>query len=207
MKRGALLAFGIFILLCITASLVSAQQVPATVTYYQQPVAVYAAEPTPTWGRAGAYVMAQLGAYGPSDDEHSYDAYEPQTGFAGNLVLGYRFSPYLSLQGEVGYIQSDGEYAVFNFDGLPLMLTMHLGIPVKEFEFYGLAGIGAVFYTVEYQNETGDNVGMGTKIGVGGAYHFTNKFFVGADIAYLMTSIEDAPNDGLVGYINVGYQY
>jgi opacity protein-like surface antigen len=164
-----------------------------------------AAEPAFNWKAPGTFGRVYLGAYGPSDDDKTYDLYDPQTGVNGGLAVGYRFSQNLTGQLEVGYQQSSGNYEGWEFIGIPTMAVVHLGLPVEDkIEIYVLGGIGALFYSVEDINQTQDNVAMATKVGMGVSVHF-GKYSIGGEVGYQMTNVDDAPNDAIISSLTIGF--
>lgn len=212
MKKSVALLIALVLAYATTAA------AQATGTYKPQPSsvptatapAVPASKPVddalPSWTLPGPYALVQLGAYGPTDDDKDYDVYNPQAGFMGAIALGYRFSPYIATQLEFGYESSEGEYSDWEFSGMPVVAVAHLGIPVHNFEIYGLAGIGALFYNVDDINESHDEVAIMSKLGGGVAFHF-GQWVIGGEVAYQMTDISYAPNDAMIGAVTIGFTF
>lgn len=199
------------VLLSASVAFANTAPVQESVTHYV-PVVVSAPQAGETattvpfdWTKPGPFAVIQLGAYGPTDDDKDYDRYDPQAGFLGGLALGYRFSPFLSAQGEVGYQQSDGEYSNWDYSAIPAFAVAHVGMPIeKDGELYALAGIGAVFYSVNDVDDSKDDVSIATKLGLGCAYHF-GKYKLGGEVAYQMTDVSDAPNDAIIAVVTLGF--
>jgi hypothetical protein len=158
-----------------------------------------------SWMTESYYMMLQLGSYGPSQGK--YAIYDPQPGLAANLIFGKQFNPYFALQGEIGYLDSKGE-AHYQFYAMPLTAAIHVGMPLLEnVNIYGLFGAGAYFYKAEYQSSYTDAVRAGCYFGAGANYHLNRHYILGGELRYMMTDIENAPNDGMLVYFNVGYKY
>lgn len=154
---------------------------------------------------SGPYVLGQIGAYGP--DPGRFSGYDPEAGIAGNLIVGYQFDPMWSVQGEIGYLETNG-ISGFEFDAMPVTAAVRLGLGVGVFEPYLLAGGGAYFCKTVARTDAEplDEVRMGGYFGVGALLHI-KKFMIGVETRYLMLDIEAAPNDGMLVYATVGYGY
>lgn len=160
---------------------------------------------SPKWGKPGLYLSGQIGAFGPADDQFE-DEYDPDDGVAGNLIFGYRLNRFACLQAELGYYNSDGA-ADFTLNVMPLMAAARLGIPLYAFDIYVTGGVGAVFYKVEDYSFSSDQVAVATQLGAGINWYLTNQFFVGAETRYMMTDIDDAPNDGMMILGQIGWKF
>lgn len=160
---------------------------------------------TPPWGKPGPYISGQIGAYGPADDQYETE-YQPDDGVAANLIFGYRVNTFVSVQGEFGYYDTNG-LAEFQFNSMPLMGAIRLGVPLWNFDIYVTGGIGAVFYKAEDYSFNKDAVAVATQLGAGVNYYLTKHFFAGFEGRYMMTDINDAPNDGLMLLGQIGYKF
>jgi hypothetical protein len=163
---------------------------------------------TPT---GGAYLTARLGAFSPT---HS-DLGRLNTGFDGELGLGYRFGRYLGVEGAVGYYRAAGEpHAPVLGPGvtegeailsvIPVTATLRALLPFDRAEFFALGGAGFYFANMDvrwtYSNLTPDNATMmqsawsasdttlGVHAGAGFDVHLASGVLLGADLRYVFAS-------------------
>jgi opacity protein-like surface antigen len=158
---------------------------------------------------SGPYFLIQGGVYGPANGsgEH-YSAYEANPGFAGDLIVGYRINPMWSFQLDGGYQGSEG-LAGFDYMAMPVTTAVRFGLPTEMFEPYLLAG-GGLWFTKTTLNEGAesvDEVVLGGYFGIGALLHFDNKMMAGIEARYQMLDLGNAPNDGLLLFGSVGYEY
>jgi hypothetical protein len=147
------------------------------------------------------YVNFKAGVYSPQSS--GLDGYD--TGFNGEIALGFRFSPnfagefgigYFNTQGRRGYYEED-----FDIDVVPLTLTLKAILPYKRWEFFGLAGGGVYFVSGPYNWDSYDydhhhyyndydydsDTIWGGYLGAGINYNLTSRIFVGVEGKYLWT--------------------
>ncbi len=107
------------------------------------------------------YVVPKLGVYIPTGDldDAGFD-----TGFNGEIVYGYRLSPYFALEGGVGYFQSDAKVsgsftdpvlgtvsgsAELDLWAIPVTLTAKGIYPLGNVEFFAGGGVGVYFVNLD----------------------------------------------------------
>ena len=93
------------------------------------------------------YIAFKPGIYSPQ----SSDLEGSDTGFNGEIALGYRFNPNIAAEFGIGYFNTEGEVTVagatmgsekFDINVFPLTFTLKGILPYKRWEFFGLAGGG-----------------------------------------------------------------
>jgi len=138
-----------------------------------------AAAPMPLVGDDG-YTKFSFGSFTPIGDIDGLDTgYYAQVAFGGNLI------PLVALEGSVGYFSADGPGGS-RIEGVPLLLSARLQVPITVLRVYGGGGIGGTY--VDYEAGPADDseflltgtAFLGLEIGVG-------KLAVGAEYRYLVT--------------------
>jgi len=103
------------------------------------------------------YFVIKAGVYSPSDDLDDDDF---DTGFNGEIALGYYFNPNFAMEGGIGYFQTEASFRrVYPSIGparqdvdivvVPVTVTAKGIIPFQDFECYGGGGIGFYFANAE----------------------------------------------------------
>ena len=142
------------------------------------------------------YAALKPGIYSPQSND--LDGY--QTGFNGEVVLGYRFTPNIAAEVGIGYFNTEGEETVggatyvgreFDFHVYSVAFTLKAILPYKKWEFFGLGGAGVYIvstpYDSDYYDEDNYDAVLGGYWGAGIHYHITPKIFVGVEGKYLWT--------------------
>ncbi len=155
------------------------------------------------------YVTLKPGIYSP----HTSDLEDFNTGFYGEMALGFRPIKYFAAELGVGYFHTDATQSSagtingfgftqrdkFDIDVLPVTFTAKLIFPYKKFEFFGLGGVGAyiVWASLEAKGTingipfseklSGNDSTFGGYLGLGIHYNITPRIFVGAEGKYLWT--------------------
>jgi opacity protein-like surface antigen len=134
-------------------------------------------------------MVAKLGVLLPRGDIEELDE-----GFAGELAFGTVIVPLLSIEGSVGYLNTDGQFGASKISlwSLPVFGGVRLNLPFVLLEPYVGAGIGGVYSDYEIGALHGSGwdfawtgyAGLGLDLG---------KVSVGAELKYLQTS--DTEND------------
>jgi len=158
---------------------------------------------------SGPYFLLQGGVYGPANGSGDiYSEYDANPGAAVALAIGYRFNPMWSIQTDIGWQMTDG-LAGFNYNAMPVTAAIRLGLPAGRIEPYILAGGGAWFtkVTPNEGSESVDSVAAGGYFGLGALMHFSNKMAAGVEARYQMLDLSNAPNDGMLLFATVGYEY
>jgi outer membrane protein W len=163
------------------------------------------------------YMTLKPGIYSPqSGDLEHFD-----TGFSGEVAFGYRYNPNFAVEMGVGYFGTEntqrisGTTSGFLFSGsekdtidvVPITLTFKGIVPVDNWEFFGLGGIGAYIvsgeakasvsvagpgtaFSVDGRASDTETV-FGAYAGLGFHYNINRTWFVGAEGKYLWTSSAD----------------
>lgn len=145
-------------------------------------------------GEAGNNYMAfKPGIYSPQASK--IDSFDD--GFHGEIAFGYKYNPNFSAEMAVGYYHTEGTYKGLesagidrvnvNIDVYPLTLTLKGGIPIEDFELYGLAGIGVHIV----RGGKADDTVFGFHLGGGAIYNITPTWFIGAEGKYFWTGEAD----------------
>lgn len=181
------------------------------------------------------YVTFKPGAFFPQGD---LDDLSLDTGFTGELAFGRQYSKNLAVELNVGWYNLDGDgqiSGVFlgapilagastDIDIIPFALTVKGILPSEKWEFYGLAGIGAYFATVDVTRtaivnnltigftEDDSDTAFGFTVGLGVQYNISPLWFVGAEGKYLFTSDInvfglDLDLNGIIAAGVIGYRF
>jgi opacity protein-like surface antigen len=156
------------------------------------------------------YISLKAGAYFPQTEDFD----NADTGFNGEVVLGYQINKNIALEIGAGYFHTGLDRSVMrkisgidfsvkseaDVDVFPVTLSLKGILPVGKWEFYGLGGIGAYFIWGELRgtavanemtgSKTVNDNGMkfGAHLGLGIQYNITPTIFLGAEGKYLWTS-------------------
>jgi opacity protein-like surface antigen len=173
------------------------------------------------------YITLKPGAFFPRGDLKHDDF---GTGFNGEIGFGWRPNPNFAAEMGLGYFDTDArETFVLPVDGLtasgkikadldvyPITLTLKGILPYKQWEFYGLGGIGAYLASADLKgNVTVDGLSasfhlsdsvaaFGGFLGLGFHYNLTKSIFIGTEGKYLWTSTAKFKDD-LYG-VSVSYE-
>ena len=181
------------------------------------------------------YMALKPGAFFPQGDldDNNWD-----TGFSGELAFGRQYSKNLAVELNVGWYNLDESEqfsgvlngasvsagATADIDIIPFALTVKGILPFERWEFYGLAGIGAYFTTVEvagsaaannttisFSDDDSDTV-FGLTVGLGIHYNISPLWFLGVEGKYLFTSDVDvfgvdANLNGIIAAGVIGYRF
>jgi hypothetical protein len=152
------------------------------------------------------YIAFKPGAYSPkSSDLDGYD-----TGFSGDIVFGFRLNRNIAAEFGLGYFNTQGRqtfegatYVVqedFDIDVTPVTFTLKAILPYKNWEFFGLGGVGMYFVSGPYDVNNYDyyyhnyydydydyDAVFGGYLGGGLHYNITPNIFLGAEGKYLWT--------------------
>jgi opacity protein-like surface antigen len=147
------------------------------------------------------YIAFKPGIYSPqSSDLDGFD-----TGFNGEIALGYRFHRNIAAEFGLGYFNTQEErtFVGSTYVGkeldiyvYPVTFTLKAILPYKKWEFFGLAGAGVYIVSGAYDADDWDydddddydyDAVFGGYLGGGIHYNITPKIFVGVEGKYLWT--------------------
>ena len=180
------------------------------------------------------YITLKPGIYSPqSNDLKHFD-----TGFNGEIAFGHQYNPNFAIEMGLGYFNTEatfrgaGQVTGISYAGeerdsldvVPIILTFKGIIPVNNWEFFGLGGIGAYVvntdvklsgsvgpYTGRLSDSDTDTI-FGVHLGLGLHYNITPSWFVGAEGKYLLTSKAKYGNaefkiDGILATAVLGFRF
>jgi opacity protein-like surface antigen len=145
------------------------------------------------------YIAFKPGIYSPqSSDLDGFD-----TGFNGEIALGYRFHRNIAAEFGLGYFNTQEErtFVGSTYVGeeldiyvYPVTFTLKAILPYKKWEFFGLAGAGVYIAYGPYDYDDDDydydyhyDTVFGGYLGAGIHYNITPGIFVGVEGKYLWT--------------------
>jgi opacity protein-like surface antigen len=174
------------------------------------------------------YFVLKGGIYKPQ----SSDLSDFSTGFNGEIAYGHYFDRNWALEFGTGYFvtkaNQEAQYpfkasADLDLKTVPLTVTLKGIIPVDNWEFYGIGGIGGyfVFANVDVDYIGGRHVSdsenkalFGGFLGIGTQYNITPAVFLGIEGKYLWTTKttftntdKDVGLEGIQATINLGYRF
>ena len=123
---------------------------------------------------------------------------EMNPGGGGYLYFDYRWSPQISTQFSILVSTENGKGADAGDNGIEF-----LGIPTIDFKYYILsseshwdpyfmAGIGLYAVSEGTQSNGTFGLGMGTNVGLGCAYYFTEKWSIGMGLSFRSIGLIDS---------------
>jgi opacity protein-like surface antigen len=151
------------------------------------------------------YFSFKPGIYSPqSGDLDGFD-----TGFSGEIALGYHFNRNIAVEFGIGYFNTEGNATVvgatyvaqkeFDIEVVPVTFTLKAILPYKKWEFFGLGGGGIYlvsspdfyddYYYDHHHNDYDDDYDAiwGGYLGAGIHYNITPNLFIGVEGKYLWT--------------------
>ena len=118
--------------------------------------------PMNVFAKSPFYIDFKPGIYSPqSRDLHGFD-----TGFNGEIALGYQFNPNIAAEFGIGYFNTQGERTFvgttyvgqeLDVNVIPVTLTFKAILPYKKWEFFGLGGAGAYIVSGAYDVDGWDD--------------------------------------------------
>lgn len=163
------------------------------------------------------YVTLKLGGFFPQSGD--LDDIDADAGFNGEIALGHYVAPGFSIEGAVGYFETEGGVPGIveeKFEVIPLTLSLRGQVPYGRFEPYGFIGLGVYFVddkiTVPgFGSDSDSDTNLGFHIGIGGNYTLSNNAFLGVEVKYLFletdTFGENFRLDGITLTGNIGYRF
>ena len=171
------------------------------------------------------YVALKLGGFFPVSSD--LDDINADAGFNGEISFGHYIAPGFSVEGAVGYFETEANISVpggsaeETFEVIPLTLSLRGHVPYGRFEPYGLIGIGVYLVDDEISGSipslgvsgsaSDDDTVLGFHIGLGGTCTFPNNVFVGVEGRYLFLETDtfdvDFRLDGIALTGTVGYRF
>ena len=183
--------------------------------------------PINVFAKSPFYIAFKPGIYSPQSSDVD------DTGFNGEIMLGYRFNPNIAAEFGIGYFNTEAEE--FDIDVYPVTFTFKAIVPYKKWEFFGLAGAGVYivsgpydddyhdhdhhhdhdYYDYDYDYDDDDyDARLGGYLGAGIHYNITRKIFVGVEGKYLWTDkvkLEDLGlkfnMDGIIATAVIGIKF
>lgn len=144
----------------------------------------------------------------------SLDIDELDTGVYYEVSSGFYLTRYFSLQGVLGYLESDGSSGGQSVDlwGLPFFINGRFDYPVWVFETYAGVGAGLYYYDLKARGtvrEDDDGFVAGGAGFLGATLDLGEAVFVGLEGKYNFTGetdFEDARLDGVVLLLSLGFR-
>ena len=166
---------------CFAAVLAAAVLAPGAVR--AQPVSSLSGPGPDTW------IELHLGAFVPQDED--LDAVDP--GYAVGGTFGARFSPYLGVEGGVGWARATGTEGGTKVivSEVPITASLRLRAPYRIAEISATAGVGLHVTSLSTERPvlgaprvtTSDRaVAFGFHVGLGVGFHLSPTMLVGADV-------------------------
>jgi opacity protein-like surface antigen len=176
-------------------------------------------------GMPSNYVVLKLGGFFPVSGD--LDDINADAGFNGEIAFGHYIDPGFSVEGAVGYFETEasistpGASVEEKFEVIPLTLSLRGHVPYGRFEPYGFLGIGVYFVDDKISgnipglgisgSDSDDDTTFGFHIGLGGTYTLLNNVFVGVEGRYLYLETNtfgiDFRLDGITLTGNIGYRF
>lgn len=176
-------------------------------------------------GLPSNFITVKLGGFFPQSSD--LDDLNADTGFNGEISLGHYIAPGFSVEGALGYFETEGRVSAAGIDVnekfkvIPLTLSLRGHVPYGRFEPYGFLGIGVYFVEDEISgsipglglsgSDSDDDTALGFHIGLGGTYTFPNNVFLGVEARYLFVETDtfgvDYSLDGIALTGNIGYRF
>lgn len=136
------------------------------------------------------YLELHLGAWLPQHED--LDVVEP--GYAFGAALGARFSPYVAVEGGVGYVRASGKEATtrLTVSDVPVTASLRFRYALRPVELTASAGVGLHFVTrtVEIPDLLGGGTAstsrtaaaFGFQVGAGIGFNLSPTMLVGAGV-------------------------
>ncbi len=186
--------------------------------------------PTHADSRNPNYLVLKGGIYSPQND--NFDKFD--TGFNGELAIGHYFNRNLAIELASGYFETratknansgiSSAQATLDLNVVPLTVALKAGIPIDNFELYGIGGGGAYFLwtdskvsTNSQSTSSSDKYNQtlgGGFLGVGASLKVSPTVFLGLEGKYLWTSAFTVKNtdtdvnlNGFIATFNVGFLF
>lgn len=177
---------------------------------------------------ASSYAEAKIGIYAPQGDAlEDFD-----TGFIGELALGYRKEKY-SLELEVGYFETEGKGTIVasgpppvvvpgdvKISVIPVALNYKMFFPIGTFEPFGEVGAGIYVADVDLSGGglsfSDRQTSAGVHVGLGANINITQRLFLGIEGRYLWAGEHqlvlgqipvNVKIDGVIATANFGYRF
>jgi len=114
--------------------------------------------------------------------------------FSGAGLVGYKFSPYFRVEGELSYINGDIEDDSSDQGTLTFVAFKALGyldIPIKDTAVvpYGVLGIGVANYKEDWEGWSYDGQGVSIDIGAGVGISVTENWTLDASLRYMLAKM------------------
>jgi len=117
-----------------------------------------------------------------------------------NLRFGRYFTSLISLEGELGFFQTNG-IGDNRLRGLPVMANGRINLPLLMFEVYGGVGLGGIYYDSRIGGVKSDDWIWAGNAFIGAAFSILDKLQVGIEGKYYQTETAPQPLDEkLEGY-------
>lgn len=138
-------------------------------------------------GVGKSYTIGKVGIFLPSGDIDSLD-----DGVSAEVVFGRQLLPFLSLEGSLGYLATDGQAGGSDFDlwAIPAFVNARVSVPALVLEPYAGVGVGGLYADYESGAFASDDVVgawsafLGIEVGVG-------RLAVGAEYKFMQTEDTD----------------
>ena len=166
------------------------------------------------------YVALKLGGFFPQSGD--LDDIDADAGFNGEIALGHYIAPGFSIEGALGYFETEGGVPTplgrndEKFEVIPLTISLRGQVPYGRFEPYGFLGLGVYFIDDKVSlpvlgSDSDSDTSLGFHIGLGGSYALSNNMYLGIEARYLFletdTFGENFRLDGVTLTGNVGYRF
>ncbi len=169
------------------------------------------------------YTELKGGYYYPTErfrlNEFSSTDFDKKKGFDGEIAFGHHYGPVFGTEFGIGYFQ-DRRFPVLGegrtkLEGIPVLLSAKLFLPLGPVEPYAEAGVGAYFTRFEVESAAGPQrfreVNFGPHVGAGLNINVTDKVYLGAEARYRWVRPEYGGQkvrlDGYTGTVNLGFRY
>ena len=143
------------------------------------------------------YFLGKAGIYSPQTND--LDGFD--TGFNGEIALGWRAHPNFATEFGAGYFNTEASDfgGRINLDVVPITLTLKGILPYEKWDFFALGGVGAYFVSGDidfsgFDSHDRDTV-FGGFLGLGIHYNITKAMFIGVEGKYLWTDRAELKED------------
>jgi len=128
-----------------------------------------------------SFVTVSAGVFVPEGAD--LDDHDADEGFAGFLNLGVMLNPFVGVQTDLGFFETDGDSRL-HVTAVPLAASLRFAVPIAFVEPYVLAG-GGVYFT---QTELGNSDETSTELAwhaAAGVNFSLGRFILGAESRYV----------------------